>query len=78
MNIKFVISEILEFVFLTIEVIITALVGLAIFITAKSTNSTTLIDIIGRPIYFVLTSLFLFLIIRIIKNYVFNKLTERN
>ena len=72
-NKKFIISETFEFVFLTIEVTITALVGLTIFISIKSTNNTTLIDVIGRPIYFISIALFLFLIIRIIKSYLIEK-----
>ena len=72
-NKKFIISEIFEFVFLTMEVTIIALVGLAIFIGTKSTNSATLIDIIGRPIYFICIAFFLFLIIRIIKFYLIEK-----
>jgi hypothetical protein len=49
------------------------MLGLAIFISINNPNSATLIDIIGRPIYFICIALFDFFAIRALRSYFINK-----
>jgi len=73
-NLGCLISETCEFILMILEVTITALAGLAIFVNVRSADSANLIDIIGRPIYFIIIALFLFFITRAIRKF----LTRRN
>jgi len=61
-------TTVYEFIFLTIQIIITALAGLMILVNIKSSPTSTNLDSWGRYVYFMCITLFLFIIVKTLKD----------
>lgn len=68
-----IVSYCLEFIFLTAEISIAALVGLAIFISATHDSNSAIVDTWGRPIYLIIISVFLYIVLRKLKEILIDK-----